>query len=79
MFFSDSHPFAALGGFGFILFFLIAWSIVWKAWALWRAARVGSKGWFAVFLLVNTAGILEIIYLFAISKPSASVTPEIKA
>lgn len=80
MFFSDSHPFAALGSFAFVIFFLIAWSIVWKALALWRAARAGSKGWFVVFLLINTAGILEIIYLFAINKSCApAATPEVKA
>lgn len=43
---------------------LILWSLFWKAWALWTAARNKEKIWFIVLLLVNTAGILEIIYLF---------------
>jgi heme A synthase len=47
---------------------LALWSAIWKALGLWRAARRGSVGWFIVFFIVNTAGILEIIYLIATSK-----------
>lgn len=79
MFSPDTNPFAAFGGFAFIIVLLVAWSIVWKALALWKSARAGSKVWFVVFLLVNTVGILEMIYLFALSKPSAPVAPESKA
>lgn len=49
------------------LFAVIAWVIVWKGLALWRAAALRQKGWFVALLLVNTLGILEIIYLFLIS------------
>ncbi len=52
----------------FILAMLLAWSVVWKMWAVWRAARLGQKGWFIILFFVNTVGILEIIYLFVISK-----------
>jgi len=41
--------------------------LVWKGLALWRAAKRGDKIWFVVFLIVNTVGILEIIYLFFIA------------
>jgi hypothetical protein len=41
----------------------ILWCLVWKALALWRAAHKESKIWFILFLIINTAGILEIIYL----------------
>ena len=44
------------------------WSIPWKAVALWKAARLGQKAWFVVIMLVNTAGILEIIYIFAVAR-----------
>lgn len=50
------------------LLILLAWNIVWKGWALWRSAQRREKIWFIVFLIVNTAGILEIIYLFVIAK-----------
>lgn len=47
---------------------LIIWSFFWKGLALWHAAQRGKHWWFVVFLLVNTAGILEIFYLFGIVK-----------
>jgi hypothetical protein len=46
---------------------LFAWSIVWKGLALWRAAHKEQKWWFMAFLVINTLGILEIIYLYVIS------------
>ena len=53
--------------FGLGLILLLVWSLVWKGLALWRAAKRGEKIWFVVFLLVNTLGILEIIYLFFVT------------
>jgi len=52
---------------GVVFAILVLWSLVWKGLALWRAAKRGEKIWFIVFLIVNTAGILEIIYLFLIT------------
>jgi len=51
-----------------LIFIIIVWVLPWKGWALWRAARLGQKIWFIVILILNTMGILEIIYLFVISK-----------
>lgn len=45
-----------------------AWALVWKGLALWRAAQLGQKPWFIAILILNTFGILEIIYLFIIAK-----------
>ena len=45
-----------------------AWSLFWMGWALWRAAKNDSKVWFIILLLVHTLGILDIIYIFIISK-----------
>ncbi len=39
-----------------------------KAVALWIAARQGSKPWFILLLIVNTAGILPLFYIFYFSK-----------
>lgn len=66
----------ANGGWGMpfpfqILPFFLAlslWSLFWKGLALWRAGRRGEAGWFAGLLLLNTVGILEIIYLFVVAK-----------
>lgn len=44
---------------------LIAWSLAWKGFALWRAAKRDEKGWFIALLILGTAGILEAFYLFA--------------
>ena len=52
--------------FGTVLF--LTWTIFWKGWALWVAARNGAKIWFIVMLVLNTAGILEILYIFFFSK-----------
>jgi len=54
---------ALFAGFGLILFILIIWSAVWKAIALWKAARNGHKGWYIALFIINTIGILEIIYI----------------
>jgi hypothetical protein len=55
-------------GAGALVFTLVViWSIIWKGLALWRAAREGSKPWFVVLLIVNTLGILEILYLYVFS------------
>lgn len=47
-----------------ILTLLILWELVWKGLALWRAGRNNQKVWFVVLLVVNSFGILEIVYLF---------------
>ena len=46
----------------------IVWSIVWKGVALWKAGRNGHLVWFVVMFVINTLGILEIIYIFAFSR-----------
>ena len=61
-------PFWFFSTFGLFIVFLVLWTIVWKGLALWHAARLGQKWWFVVLLVVNTAGILEIIYIFAVAK-----------
>jgi len=51
------------------LFLLLQlWSIPWKGLALWTAARREEKIWFVLLLLVQTVGILDIIYIFLIAK-----------
>ncbi|MCX6813899.1 MAG: DUF5652 family protein [Candidatus Azambacteria bacterium] len=51
---------------GFV--FLLIWSLIWKGLALWKAARQSDKWWFMVMLVVNTVGILEILYIYVFSK-----------
>ena len=56
----------AVGGILLIVF--IIWSVYWKGRALWRAAHLNSKPWFIALLLINTLGILEILYIYVFSK-----------
>ncbi|EKQ56720.1 MULTISPECIES: DUF5652 family protein [unclassified Clostridium] len=51
-----------------ILFLLVAWSIIWKGIALWHSARNKQLIWYIALLIVNTVGILEIIYLIFFKK-----------
>ena len=44
------------------------WSLVWKGLALWKSAGLRQKYWFIILLIVNTLGILDIIYLFFVSR-----------
>lgn len=55
----DEHP--------LLLFLLVAWTMIWKGQALYRAARRSDRWWFIGLLVVNTLGILEIVYLFYFS------------
>lgn len=71
------QPFGAdmvgIGGWPTSLFIiLMAWSLFWKGLALWHSAKRGEKWWFIAILLINTAGILEIFYLFVIAKKKFS-------
>lgn len=44
------------------------WAILWKGVALWKSARLGKKWWFVALLVVNTLGVLDILYIFVFSK-----------
>ena len=45
------------------LIIIALWTLVLKGYALWHAARNNQTGWFIALLIINTVGILEIIYL----------------
>ncbi len=61
---------------GVILALVVAWSLVWKGMALWHAARRGESTWFVALLVINTLGILEILYLYVFSKKIKPVDKE---
>ena len=46
----------------------VVWSLVWKGFGLWRSAELRQRYWFIAMLVINTLGILEIIYLFVIAR-----------
>ncbi len=51
----------------------VIWTVPWKGWALWRAARRNEKGWFIALLLINTLALLDILYIFVFSKEKGEV------
>jgi len=51
---------------GFLL--ITVWGLAWKGVALWKSARNGQRNWFIAMLVVNTFGILEIVYVFYFQK-----------
>jgi hypothetical protein len=60
---------------------IFAWSLIWRGLALWNAAKNGQKNWFIALLITNTAlliintvGILEIIYLFKFAKKKMTIS-----
>lgn len=61
-------------GFGAGLFLaplfvlVIIWTLYWKYKALWHAAKHDHKKWFIALLIINTVGVLEILYLHVFSK-----------
>ena len=59
---------AQLGINPLLLAVIFIWGIAWKLTALWKSARRGSLFWFIVLALVNTVGILEILYIFVFSE-----------
>ena len=54
------------------LVLIAVWSLPWKGVALWRAARRADLWWFVALLIINSAALLEIIYIFGFSKRKRS-------
>jgi uncharacterized membrane protein len=54
--------------FMYLFLILVVWELIWKGIALWKAAREGQKYWFLVILILNTIGILPILYIFVFKK-----------
>lgn len=61
-------PAGFLAAFIVLLVIAAIWSIIWKGIGMWKAARKDHLVWFIVFLIVNTLGILEILYIYIFSE-----------
>jgi hypothetical protein len=55
-------------------YIVIVWAVAWKGIALWHAARNRQLIWYIALIVVNTAGILEIIYIIFFQKKDLFVT-----
>jgi len=47
---------------------LFIWSAIWKGIALWRAGRNNQLGWYVAMFIINTVGVLDILYLLLFQK-----------
>ncbi len=56
-----------------LIFILAVWDMIWKGFALWRAARNYHQNWFIALLVINSVGILPIFYLLT-KKPENTET-----
>ena len=52
----------------YAIYVILVWSIIWRGLALWHSAKNSQRNWFVILLVINTVGILDIIYLFRFAK-----------
>lgn len=68
-------PLASDMPFGIELIWLLGvlaiWELYWKGRSLWLAAQRKETGWFIALLIVNSVGILPLLYLYVFSKKDA--------
>lgn len=57
-----------IADFGPWVLVALVWNMFWKGLALWHSSQRDQGIWFIVLLIVNSFGILEIIYLFVFAK-----------
>ncbi len=58
-----------------LLFVIYLWSLPWKGVALWKSAGKKHLKWFIALILVNTAGLLDALYIFYFSKKREKQSP----
>ena len=58
---------------------IFIWSLAWKGAALWHASKNDEKIWYMALLLINLGGLLEIAYLFFLSKNKITTAEALKA
>lgn len=46
---------------------VLLWSVLWKGIALWKAARRRQLVWYIALVIINTVGILPIVYIFLLA------------
>lgn len=54
----------------FLILLIALWELLWKGIALWKCGRNNQLVWFVLILLINTVGILPIVYLLFFQKRS---------
>ncbi|MCX6783998.1 MAG: DUF5652 family protein [candidate division WWE3 bacterium] len=54
--------------YSWVLIILVLVDVILKGMALWQAGRNNQKSWFVALFLLNTVGVLPIIYLLFFKK-----------
>ena len=67
---------SVLVAFVIVVILLAIWDGVWKLIALWKSARHNQLAWFICLAILNTAGILPILYLLCFQKAAPPVPPK---
>ncbi|PLX09631.1 MAG: hypothetical protein C0594_05695 [Marinilabiliales bacterium] len=49
--------------FVIVFIFIAVIELILKGFAMWKSARNNQKGWFIAIFVINTAGILPLVYL----------------
>lgn len=57
---------------------LLIWIVIWKGIGLWIAVKEDQKVWFWTILILNTFGILEIVFIFFFSKRGGEYIEKMK-
>tara|TARA_Y100000310_G_scaffold345603_1_gene467132 strand:+ start:2232 stop:2543 length:312 start_codon:yes stop_codon:yes gene_type:complete len=61
-----------------LLITVILWEVLWKGLSMWKASHKEHKIWFVALLLLNTMGILQILYYYWFSDISSKTKKRTK-
>jgi hypothetical protein len=64
---ANLHP-AWVAGLVMLAVIAAVWDGVWKVIAMWKSARHEQLGWFICLAVINTVGILPILYILLFQK-----------
>lgn len=56
-----------------VIIILAIWEGIWKLIALWKSARNNELAWFICIALINTIGILPIVYILKNKKKKENI------
>lgn len=59
---------AAMGGWWTMLVLLVLADVILRGMGMWRAARKGQQWWFVAMLVINSVGILPVVYMLFFEK-----------
>jgi hypothetical protein len=64
----NEHIAVLVAQYLWLIVLLVIWELCWKAVALWKSARSNQLPWFVAIMVINSAGILPILYIVFFQK-----------